>query len=103
MLPGREKALLGLEKGAKKEGVLKAAEAFGDLTHSPHKQMKRSDFPEGAKLKAGERFTAKGARGGDVVLLINKVDGTTIDVQFLHPLGDKDLKYSVEVLSVTDP
>jgi FKBP-type peptidyl-prolyl cis-trans isomerase 2 len=101
MLPGLEKALAGLEGGSKKEGVLKAKEAFGDPVLSPHKTMKRSDFP-GAQLKTGERFTAKGARGQDVVLLINKIEGDGVDVQLLHPLADKDIKYKVEVLSVTD-
>jgi len=103
MLPGLESALSGLEGGAKKDGVLKAKEAFGDPVHSPHKAMKRGEFPKEAQLKAGERFTAKGANGLDVVLLINKIAGDDVDVQLLHPLADKDIKYQVEVLTVTDP
>jgi FKBP-type peptidyl-prolyl cis-trans isomerase 2 len=102
MLPGLEAALAGLESGAKKDGVLKAKDAFGDPVHSPHKAMKRGDFPAEAKLKTGERFAAKGASGLDVILLINKIEGDTVDVQLLHPLADKDIAYKVEVLSVTD-
>jgi FKBP-type peptidyl-prolyl cis-trans isomerase 2 len=103
MLPGLEAALQGLEKGAKKEGVLKAKEAFGNPALSPHKKMKRSEFPKDAQLKAGERFAAKDLQGSDVVLAIEKVDGDTIDVQLMHALGDKDISYDVEVLNVTDP
>ena len=103
MLPGLESLLTGLEAGEKKTGVLKAKEAFGNPALSPHKQMKRAEFPEGAKLTAGERFTAKGLNGADVVLFIHKIEGDDVDVQLLHPLADQDIQYDVEVLNVTDP
>jgi FKBP-type peptidyl-prolyl cis-trans isomerase SlpA len=103
MLPGLERVLAGLQNGDRKEGVLPAKEAFGDPFHSPHKTMKRSEFPQADTLAAGERFAAKGVNGADVVLLINALEGDDVDVQLLHPLADKDIKYSVEVLGVTDP
>lgn len=105
MLPGVERLIEGLEKGAKKKGVLKAKDAFGDPKFpTPSKKMKRSEFPKDAKLKAGERFTAKGAAGGaDVVLLIEKITGDDIDVKLVHPLADKDLNYDFEVVGVSDP
>jgi FKBP-type peptidyl-prolyl cis-trans isomerase SlyD len=102
MLPGLEAALKGLENGAKKEGVLKAKEAFGNPTLSPHKTMKRAEFPKDATLKAGELFAARGVNGVDVVLAIDKIQGDDIDVRLMHPLADKDVKYDVEILSVTD-
>jgi FKBP-type peptidyl-prolyl cis-trans isomerase 2 len=102
MLPGLESALAGLDERAKKTGVLKAKEAFGAPEHSPHKTMKRSEFPKGAVLKAGERFAAKGVNGADVVLFLSAIDGDDVDVQLLHPLADKDIRYEVEILSVTD-
>jgi peptidylprolyl isomerase len=103
MLPGLEAALMGLESGAKKAGVLRAQEAFGNPTLSPHKTMKRGEFPKDAALRAGERFAAKGVNGVDVVLSIDRIDGEEVNVRLLHPLADKDIKYDVEVLSVTDP
>ena len=103
MLPGLEAELVGLSDGAKKSGVLPAKVAFGDPAHSPHKTMKRSEFPQEVELEAGERFTAKGVNGLDVVLLIHRIDGDQVDVQLLHPLAEKDIAYKVEVLTVTDP
>ena len=103
MLPGLESALTGLEKGARKAGLLRAREAFGNPALSPHKKMSRGEFPKDAALKAGERFAAKGLNGVDVVLFIDRIDGEEVDVQLLHPLADKDIKFDVEVLSVTDP
>jgi FKBP-type peptidyl-prolyl cis-trans isomerase 2 len=103
MLPGLESALEGLEPGAKKQGVLKAREAFGNPALSPHKKMGRGDFPAGARLEAGERFAARGVNGLEVVLSVVSVAGDTIDVQLLHALAEKDIAYQVEILAVTDP
>lgn len=103
MLPGLEAALNGLPKGGRKKGVLTAREAFGNPALSPHKTMKRTDFPGGAALKAGERFAAKGVNGADVVLAVEKIQDDAIEVRLLHPLAEKDIEYEVEVLSVTDP
>ena len=104
MLPGIEALLVGLEKGAKKTGVLKAKDAFGNPAMHPIKVMPRTEFPAEAKLKAGERFHAKGAAGGlDVVLQIEKVEEQQVTVRLVHPLHDKDLSYDLEVMQVTDP
>lgn len=103
MLPGLEAILTGLEKGAKREGVLKAKDAFG-ATKLPPKTLKRSEFPKDAKLAVGEKFAGK-AEGNDmnVILLIEKVTDTEVEVRYVHPLAEKDIKYSVEVVGVTDP
>ncbi len=102
MLQGLEAVLEGLEKGAKREGVIKAKDAFG-ATKLPPKKMKRSEFPKDAKITAGEKFAAKGENGMDVVLLIEKITGEEVEVRFVHPLADKDIKYSAEVMQVSDP
>src|SRR5262245_33758475 len=60
MLPGLESLLVGLEKGAKRDGVLKAKDAFGNPAMHPMKQMKRTEFPKEAKIEPGVRFVAKG-------------------------------------------
>ncbi|MEZ4366241.1 MAG: hypothetical protein R2939_08115 [Kofleriaceae bacterium] len=104
MLPGIEAVLAGLEKGAKRDGVLAAKDAFGNPAMHPVKKMQRSEFPADATLKAGDRFTAKGAAGGgDVVLQIEAADDKEVTVRLVHPLADKDLRYELEVVSVTDP
>ena len=104
MLPGVEKLLEGLEKGAKKTGVLKAKDAFGNPDLHPTKKMKKAEFGKDAKLKAGDRFTAKGADGSaDVILAIQKISGDDVEVKLVHPLADKDLSYDLEVVGVSDP
>ena len=103
MLVGLEHVLAGLEKGAKREGVIKAKDAFGNPAMHPLKQMKRAEFPKDVKLVAGEQFVAKGVNDMNVVLRIQKVEGDDVEVRLVHPLAEKDIKYAVEVVQVSDP
>ncbi len=105
MLPGLEALLEGLEKGAKRDGVLKAKDAFGNPAMHPLKKMKRSEFPPDAKLTEGEKLVAASADKAkmNVILQIVKVSGDDVEVRLVHPLAEKDIKYSVEVIQVSDP
>ena len=103
MLPGIEAVLAGLDKGAKREGVIKAKEAFGNPAMHPLKKMKRAEFPKDAKLEVGDKLVAKGMNDMNVVLRIESVAGDEVDVRLVHPLAEKDIKYAVEVMQVSDP
>jgi len=103
MLSGLEAVLAGLEKGAKREGVLKAKDAFGNPAMHPLKKMNRSEFPKDLDLKIGEKLVAKGVNDMNVIMQIEKVSAAEVEVRLVHPLADKDIKYSVEVVQVSDP
>ena len=107
MLPALERILEGLQAGDKREGVLKAKDAFGSpevQAQIPLKKMKRNEFPKDAKLNVGDRMVAAGADAAhmNVILEIAKVSGDDVDVKLIHPLADKDLKYAIEVVAVRD-
>ena len=103
MLSGLEAVLLGLEKGAKREGTLKAKDAFGNPAMHPLKKMKRTEFPKDLDLQIGEKLVAKGVNDMNVIMKIEKVSGDEVDVRLVHPLAEKDIKYAVEVVGVRPP
>lgn len=105
MLPGLETVLEGLEKGAKRDGVLKATDAFGNPAMHPLKKMKRTEFPKGVELEVGQKLVAASADQAhmNIILQVVKISGDDIEVKLVHPLAEKDIKYSVEVVQVSDP
>lgn len=104
MLPGIERLLDGCPVGTIKAGVLAAKDAFGDPQAQPTKTINRNEFPKDAELEVGTKFVAKDAGGKqDVVLQIESVDKAVVKVRLCHPLADKDIRYELEVLGVTDP
>lgn len=104
-LPGLEAVIEGLQKGDKRDGTLKAKDAFGNPALHPLKKMKRTEFPKDAKLTPGEKLVAASDDKAkmNIILQIEKVDGDNVDVRLVHPLADKDLTYKLEVVNVTDP
>lgn len=104
MLPGLQRRLAGLEKGAKRKGELPASEAFGDPALRATKKIPRGEFPKDEKIDVGLEFAAKGADNKqDVVLRVTSVTAETVEVEVVHPLATKDLEFEVEILAVTDP
>lgn len=103
MLAGLEKVLEGLEKGARRDGVLEPRDAFGNPAMHPIKKIKRAEFPADAKLAVGEKLVARGADGLNVVMQVVKVGADEVETRLIHPLAEKSIRYEVEILSVTDP
>lgn len=103
MLPGLEKVLEGLSAGDKRDGVIKAKDAFGSPQHQPKKDIPRSEFPKDAKLEDGLEFVATAENGQNVILRVTSFDDKAVHVVMLHPLHKKDIAYEVEILRVTDP
>jgi FKBP-type peptidyl-prolyl cis-trans isomerase 2 len=105
LLPALEAILEGLEKGARKEGILKAKDAFGNPALHPLKKMKKTDFPKDTPLVPGEKLVAASADKAhmNVILKVEKIEGDEVEVRLVHPLAEKDLKYVLEVVNVVDP
>lgn len=105
LLPALEKVIEGLDKGAKRDGVLKAKDAFGNPALHPRKTMKRTDFPKDTKMTPGEKLVAASDDKAkmNVIIQIEKITGDDVEVRLVHPLAEKDLKYSLEVVQVSDP
>ena len=105
LLPALEAVIEGLQKGDKRDGTLKAKDAFGNPALHPLKKMKRSEFPKDAKLTPGEKLVAASDDKAkmNIILKIEKVEGDDVEVRLVHPLAEKDLTYKLEVVNVTDP
>ena len=103
MLRGLEEDIAGLEKGAKKKGLIDAKRAFGDEKHQPTRTIARGEFPAEAELESGARFEAKGPDGQPVILEVQKSDKNEVQVKYLHPLADKNIEYDIEVMGISDP
>lgn len=104
MLPGLETRLEGLAEGDEKEGVIPAEEAYGAADQGlPTTMIDRSEFPKDVKLAEGTRFEASGPEGNPVTLQVMGIDDDEVTVCFIHPLADKNIRFKIKVLGVSDP
>ena len=102
-LAGLERKIEGCAVGDEKKGELPPAEAFGDESVLPIREIPRREFPESEKLTVGRIFEAKTAGPDMVRFKIVELEDKLVKVRFLHPLADKTLEYRVKILSIDPP
>lgn len=102
IIPKLEEEVSTMIIGGKKNVKIDAANAYGEYDENAQKQVKRSEFPEGAEVKEGNRYVANSPDGKQMPFTINKVEGEDITIDFNHPLAGKNLEFAVELVDIRD-
>ena len=100
LIPGFEKAILGMESGQRKKVTLEPKDAYGPYDDELVIEGPRSAFPEG-ELKVGASYTVHLRDGEEAVGRVVRVDKDSVALDFNHPLAGKRLTFELHVLSVT--
>ncbi len=108
VLPGLERALMGLEPGASLRVTLPPAEAFGDYNPEGLVSVPRSELPAGVELKKDEWITVvvQGDEGdapedqGEMDMRIVEAEGDEVILDANHPLAGQEVTFQIEVLAV---
>ena len=100
MLPGFEKAVIGMEKGDTKTITLPPEEAYG-----PHKKelvsvMEKSGFPQEIQLEVGKRLRVRTQDGKYTVVTIKNFTEDSIVLDENDPLAGKTLTFKIELIEI---
>ena len=100
LLRGLEDALLGMTEGECKEVHIGPRDGYG--THDPGKvyQVDRATMPPELALKVGMLLHAEGTDAGSYPATVLKIDDDIVVLDTNHPLADRNLTFSLEVISV---
>jgi len=101
IIPGLDKALVGLEVGDKKSIDVNAADGYGEVQEELLQELPKKNFPEDLKIEPGMQFSAQTPHGV-MTFLVAKVTDDAIVADLNHPLAGKDLHFEVEVMEVRD-
>lgn len=100
LLEGFEKALFGLEEGAKQTLKVLPENGFGMPNPSNIQKVPRSQF-DGMELEQGLVISFADAGNGELPGVISEFDDKMVAVDFNHPLAGKQLNFEVEILQVS--
>jgi len=101
IIPGLEKALVGMSKDESGDIMVSAADAYGDVNPEA-KQVVPVDQFEGVDLIEGMSLYGQGEDGQTVQVTVTAFDDKEVSLDFNHPLAGKDLMFSVTVLSARE-
>jgi FKBP-type peptidyl-prolyl cis-trans isomerase 2 len=94
VIPGLEKALVGLKAGDKKHVTIPAAEAYGLYDEKKKVPVPKKNVPP--DVKVGTKLRSQSGQEANVVEI--KGDSVVVDVN--HPLAGKDLTFDVNIVNV---
>lgn len=100
MIPGFEKAIVGMEPGQEKTITLEPADAYGAYEDELVVEGPRNSFPDG-ELKVGQSFTVHLRGGQEAEARVVRIVGDTVAMDFNHPLAGKRLTFRLRVVAVS--
>ncbi len=100
VIPGFEKAVLGMKVGEKKTVTIPANEAYGPRSDDLILEIGREKLPSGLTPKVGQQLQMTRPDGGTIIATITNVSDNTVTIDANHPLAGKDLTFEIELVKI---
>lgn len=100
LLPGFERALMGLRPGDEAEVQVGPEDGFGQPNDNNIQVVKREHFDDAVTLEPGMVFSFADAAGGELPGVIADVDDSEVRVDFNHPLAGRTITFKVLIHKV---
>lgn len=101
VIPGFEKAVLGMKVGESKTFSIPPAEAYGEVRPELRHVVPKAQLPphpEGKELAVGMQLGMKTPDGNTLPISITAVDATSITLDMNHPLAGKTLTFTITIV-----
>jgi FKBP-type peptidyl-prolyl cis-trans isomerase 2 len=96
MIPGFDKAVIGMEKGDEKEISLKPEEAYGESNPAYVQKVPKDKFPE--EIKEGMQIGIQ-TPNGQIPAVIKKIEENNVELDMNHPLAGKTLNFKIKLVN----
>jgi len=102
MIPGFEKAVLGMKVGEKKTITIPSDEAYGPRLDNMVIEVPRERLPSDLTPEVGMQLVMAAPDGSTIpVTIVEVTDNTTVTLDANHPLAGKDLTFDVELVKIS--
>lgn len=100
VIPGFDKAVMGMVIGEKKTFTIPADEAYGE--HDPRmvQDVPRTELPPEMPLEIGMQLSASSPDGRELRLVITEISEETVRLDANHPLAGEDLTFAIELVAI---
>ncbi len=100
VIPGFEKAIVGMQEGETKTFVVPSDEAFGPYLEENVVVVDRSHLPSDLELVEGQSYVVTTPEGDTFEVKLTKIEGNNVTLDANHPLAGKDIEFTVEVITI---
>ena len=100
LIPGFEKAIMGLKVGDSTTANIPANEAYGEKNDEMIVTVAKAQLPEGMEPEVGMQLQLNQPNGQPIPCVIAGVEGDQVTIDANHPLAGKDLTFEIEVVEI---
>ncbi len=100
LIPGFEKAVLGLEVGDVTTANIPSAEAYGEHNSQMEVTVEKAQLPEGMTPEVGMQLQLNQPDGQPIPCVVTKIEGEMVTIDANHPLAGKDLTFNIEIVEI---
>jgi peptidylprolyl isomerase len=100
VIPGFEKAVLGMKVGEKKTITIPSSEAYGPVQDDLVMEIPRDQLSKDLVPAVGQHLQSTSSQGQTIVVTVIKVTDTAITVDANSPLAGKDLTFELELVKI---
>jgi peptidylprolyl isomerase len=100
VIPGFERAVVGMSPGESKTEKVTADQGFGPYREELLVDIDRQQIPAGVELEVGRRLKVPKANGRTTEVLVTGISESKVTVDANHPLARNDLIFDIQLLEI---
>ncbi len=100
IIPGFERAVVGMSPGESKTEKVPADQAFGPYREELILEVDRQQIPADMKLEVGKRLQFRYANGRATQGLVTDISESKVKLDANHPLARNDLIFNIQLLEI---
>ncbi len=100
MIPGFEKAVLGMKLEESKTVQIPCEEAYGQKRDDLIQEINKSLLPEGMQPEIGQKLQSQDQTGRSFVVTVTGIQESTITIDGNHELAGKDLTFEIKLVGI---
>ena len=100
VVPGFDRAVLGMEPGETKTVTFPAADAYGKANPDHVLEVGRDQFPPGIDPEVGDQLALGMEGGGQVPVRVVEVKGDTVVLDANHELAGEALTFEITLVEI---
>lgn len=100
IIPGFERAVVGMEPGETRTAMVEAIDAYGPYQDEMVLEVDRGQFPDGVEPEVGQQYQIAQANGAAMVVTVTDVVGQRVTLDANHPLAGRDLTFEIELVEI---
>jgi peptidylprolyl isomerase len=103
VIPGMDRAVIGMAPGDSKTITIAAGEAYGSYHDEMVLVVERTEFPEEMEIEVDQQLSVMIEEDRSVIVTVTEVNDSTVTLDANHPLAGEDLTFDIELVEIVKP